>query len=154
AVDRDVDVFTGHVGHFGLQHDLVLAVLENVHGRRPRTRRRQPFVIPAVGVAEDAVDAILQLCELTERVTPTNDSHTISPYVCNGLEGGKAGAGGSSFVPRFPSPSCLSCPFCLIRHFPLSAYSASTTSPSFTSEPVDPRESVEPCEPAEPVDPL
>ena len=57
-----------------LQDDLVILVLEDVHRRHP-VAAAQHIVVAAVRVAEDAVDAVLHLGELTKRVE-SSDSHT------------------------------------------------------------------------------
>ena len=41
--------------------------------------RGQTVFARTVRVGEHAIDAVLQLGELTERVGPTNDSHTLAP---------------------------------------------------------------------------
>src|SRR5258708_1598628 len=73
VIDGDTDVFPNHVRELGLQDDFVLAVLVNVDRGHPAAGRQQPFVATAICVAEDVIDAILQVRKLTKRVTPTND---------------------------------------------------------------------------------
>src|SRR6476620_3732167 len=121
VVHRDVDVLARHIRKFRLDHHLVVAVLKNVDRRHPCAGRHQPFIAP-VRVIEHPVDTFLQLGELTKRVIPANDCHCIPPF--------------HSCGPLRETPTVL-------RYF-VSAYSASTTSASFT----------EPCEPCEPSDDL
>src|SRR3954463_16162628 len=92
VLDVDVDVVTRHRRELGLEHDLLVAGLEDVHRRHPRARRRES--------------------EIAEWI-PTNDSHGLILLVK------KTGpAVHRTYRPTWP--------------YRVSAYSASTTSASFT----------------------
>ena len=74
VLDADIQVLALQTRQLGAEHDLVLVVLVDVDRRTPVSTVQHIVVIAQIGLAKDAVDAVLHAGEITERIE-SNDCH-------------------------------------------------------------------------------
>src|SRR2546427_12024089 len=77
--DRHLELIRLHVGQLRLQHELMLAVAENIDGRYPRAASKV-FLRTDVEALEHPAQSLLLRGHVTERI-PTNESHDDSPLL-------------------------------------------------------------------------